>query len=91
LRWVADKGVTMMTGVTFEEINDKGLIITTAEGKKQSLQADTVVIALPLVPDTELFQNLAGKTPEIYTIGDCWEPNQITQAIADGSRIAHSI
>jgi 2,4-dienoyl-CoA reductase (NADPH2) len=91
LRWVADKGVTMMTGVTFEEITDKGLIIRTAEGKKQAVEADTVVLALPLLPDTELLQNLAGKAPEIYTIGDCREPNQITDAIADGSRLAHTI
>jgi len=91
LRWVAAKGVTMMTGVTFEEITDKGLIISTAEGKKQTVEADTVVLALPLLPDTELLPNLAGKAPEIYTIGDCREPNQITDAIADGSRLAHTI
>jgi 2,4-dienoyl-CoA reductase (NADPH2) len=91
LRWVAAKGVAMMTGVTFEEITHKGLIISTAEGKKQTVEADTVVIALPLLPDTELFQNLAGKAPEIYTIGDCREPNQITDAIADGARLAHTL
>jgi 2,4-dienoyl-CoA reductase (NADPH2) len=90
LRWVADQGV-IMTGVTFEDITDKGLVISTAEGKKQTVEADTVVIALPLLPDTEALQNLAGNAPEIHAIGDCREPNQITDAIADGSRLAHTI
>jgi 2,4-dienoyl-CoA reductase (NADPH2) len=91
LMWLAERGVTMMTGVKYEKITDKGLTITTKEGKKQTIEADTIVAAMPLLPGTEFFKKLNGCAPEIYAIGDCKEPNMIIDAIADGSRIARAI
>jgi thioredoxin reductase len=67
------------------------LIITTKEGKRQTIEADTIVTAMPLEPSTELLKKLEGSAPEIYDIGDCKEPNKIIDAIADGSRIARAI
>jgi len=91
LGWLANKGVTMMTEVKYEEITDKGLTILTKEGKKQTIEADNIVPALPLMPNTELLKALEGKVPEIYLIGDCREPHLALEAIADGSRIARAI
>jgi pyruvate/2-oxoglutarate dehydrogenase complex dihydrolipoamide dehydrogenase (E3) component len=91
LMWLAEKGVTMMTEVKYEEITSKGLTITTKEGKRQTIEADTIVTAMPLQPSTELFKKLSGCAPEIYAIGDCKEPNMIIDAIADGSRIGRTI
>ena len=91
LNWLAEKGVTMMTEVKYEEITSKGLTITTKEGKRQTIEADTIVTAMPLQPSTELFKKLSGCAPEIYAIGDCKEPNMIIDAIADGSRIGRTI
>jgi 2,4-dienoyl-CoA reductase (NADPH2) len=91
LNWLDEKGVTMMAGVKYEEITDKGLTITTKEGKKQTIEADTIVTALPLQPNTELLKSLKGSVPEVYAIGDCKEPNLTVDAIADGSRIARAI
>jgi 2,4-dienoyl-CoA reductase (NADPH2) len=91
LNWLAEKGATMMTEVKYEEITSKGLTITTKEGKRQTIEADTIVTAMPLHPGTELFKKLSGCAPEIYAIGDCKEPNMIIDAIADGSRIGRTI
>jgi 2,4-dienoyl-CoA reductase (NADPH2) len=91
LHWLADKGVTMLTEVKYEEITDKGLTITTTEGKRQTIEADTIVTALPLLPNTELLKSLDGIVPEVYAIGDCKEPHLIIDAIADGSRVARAI
>ena len=91
LPWLAQKGVAMMTGVKYEEITDKGLTVTTKEGEKQTIEADTIVPAIPLIPDTELLKTLKGKVPEIYSAGDCRQPHLIIDAIADGWRIAHTI
>jgi 2,4-dienoyl-CoA reductase (NADPH2) len=91
LWWFSKKGVTMMTGVKYEEITDKGLTIITKEGKRQTIPANTIVPAIPLTPNSELLKSLEGKAPEIYPIGDCKEPQLILDAIADGSRIAHVI
>ena len=81
----------MMLAVKYEEITDKGLTITTKGGKKQTIEADTIVTAMPLLPNTELLKSLDGIVPEVYAIGDCREPHLIVDAIAEGSRIARAI
>ncbi len=91
LMWLEEKGMPMMTEVKYEEITDVGLTITTKEGKRQTIEANTIVTALPLLPNTELLKSLGGIVPEVYTIGDCEEPRLIADAIADGSRIARTI
>ena len=90
LIWLDEKGVTMMPGVKYEEITDKGLTITTKDGKRQTIEADTIVTALPLLPNTELLRSLEGSVPEVYAIGDCKEPHLIVNAIAEGSRVARA-
>jgi len=91
LAWFQKKGVTMMTEVKYEEITDKGLTIITKEGDRQTIEADSIVPAMSLIPDTGLLESIEGKAPEIYAIGDCREPLLVVDAIADGSRIARAI
>lgn len=91
LNWLIEKRVSMMPGAKYEEITDKGLTITTNEGERETLEADTIVTVLPLLPDTELLKSIGGSVSEFYAIGDCREPNRIIDAIADGSRIARGI
>ena len=81
----------MLTGVKYEEVTDKGLTITTREGRRQTIEADTIVPAVPLTPNTKLLNTLEGKAPEIYAIGDCKEPDIIRTAIAAGWRISRAI
>ena len=90
MRWIAGKDAPIITGATIDKITDTGLVITTAE-KEQTITVDTVAFALPLQPNTKLQKELEGKLTEIYAIGDCNEPHLIADAIASGSRIAHSI
>jgi 2,4-dienoyl-CoA reductase (NADPH2) len=90
-QWFRKKGVTMMAGVQPVEITLKGLTVLTKQGYKQTIEADSIVTALPLEPNKELHRALEGKVPEIYAIGDCGNPGLIVDAIADGWRIANSI
>lgn len=89
--WFQKKGVTMMSGVKYVEITDKGLTIINRGGDRQTIEADSIMPAIPLSPNTGLLKSLEGKAPEIYAIGDCKEPLLIVDAIADGSRIARAI
>ena len=91
LDWLDEKGVEMLPGVQYEEITDHGLIVTMKKGKKKTVKADTIVTALPLLPNTELLKELDGSAPKVYAIGDCKEPHLIVDAIAEGSRIARTI
>ncbi|MGD9159047.1 MAG: FAD-dependent oxidoreductase [Desulfobacteraceae bacterium] len=89
--WLEEKGVQMYPGVKYEEITDKGLTITTKEGEKKTLPADTILPALPMAPNPELIENLKDTAPEVYQIGDCINPALIIDAIGDGSRIGRTI
>jgi 2,4-dienoyl-CoA reductase (NADPH2) len=91
-RWFRKKGVTLIGGVKeYVEITDKGLTIINKDGEKQTIAADTIIPALPLLPDTGLYENLKGKVPEVYAIGDCKEPLLIADAISAGMQVARGI
>ena len=90
-RWLKNKGVTMLAGVKYEEINNKGLTITTKEGERLTIAADTIVPAVPLQPNTGLIEAFKSKTAAVYFIGDCVEPKVIIDAVAAGYRVANSI
>jgi 2,4-dienoyl-CoA reductase (NADPH2) len=90
--WFKKKGVTLISGVKkYVEITDKGLTIITKEGQKQTIEADSIVTALPLTPNNELLEALKKKVPEVYAIGDCNEPLLIVDAIGTGLRTAREI
>jgi 2,4-dienoyl-CoA reductase (NADPH2) len=92
LKWLPKKGAILISGIKeYVEITKEGLTIITGEGKRQTIEADTIVTALPLRPNPELSTALQGKVTEIYNIGDCREPGLIINAVADGYRIANSI
>ena len=89
--WFREKGVTMMPGVKPLAITAKGLTVLTKQGYKQTIEADSIVTALPLTPNKELLCALEGKVAEIHAIGDCGNPGLIVDAIGDGWRISNSI
>ncbi|MBI4334522.1 MAG: hypothetical protein HY673_24970 [Chloroflexi bacterium] len=75
---------TLLSGVKLEEITDRGLVIVTREGERRTLEADSVVPALPLGPNAGLFESLKGKIPEIYPIGGSRQPHLILEAVSEG-------
>jgi len=86
-----EEGVTVLTGVQYEEITPKGVVIATKEGERQVIETDTVILAGHIEPNMELFQAIQGKVPEIYAAGDCTEMGLIRKAIADADSIACKI
>lgn len=83
---LADKGVTMLPSVRYEEITADGLVIRSQEGQKQIIPADTIVLAAGSKPNTELLRVLEGRVPDVYQIGDCLEPRSLLEALAEGFR-----
>ncbi len=91
LDWFDKKGVTLINGVKSMEITAKGLSFVSRKGKKETLEADSVIPTAPLTANTSLFKSLEGKAPEVYAIGDCGQPRMIVDAIADGWQIGNKI
>ena len=96
ISWLVKKGTMMLTGVKYEKITEEGLVIITKEGLIRVLEADTILVVLPLEPNMELFKAFEGKVPEIYLIGDARKEGKvgdtiIANAIADGRRVGCAI
>jgi thioredoxin reductase len=91
MKWLPEKGATLISVSRYGEVTDKGLSILTRDGKWQILEADTITTALPLKPNTGLKKDLEGKVPELYAIGDCNDPRLILHAVSDGYRVASNI
>jgi 2,4-dienoyl-CoA reductase (NADPH2) len=89
--WFEKKGVAMIGVKEYVEITDRGLTVVDKEGKKRTIEADTVVPALPLTPNLELLKSLEGKVPEVYAIGDCKEPLLIVDAVSTGLLAARGV
>jgi len=89
--WLKDHGVRFVTEVKYKEITGKGLVVTTRDGKEQLIEGDSIITALPLLPDNKFFESMKGKAKEVYAIGDAENPGYIVDAIAAGARIGHSL
>lgn len=86
-----EKGVTLLTGIRYTEITPEGLVVTTKDGQRRVIEADTIVLAAGSTPDKALYEEIKGRVPEVYLAGDCLEPRKIREAIGDGCRIALNI
>ncbi|MFC2059415.1 FAD-dependent oxidoreductase, partial [Chloroflexota bacterium] len=91
LNRLTKRGVAMLTGVKYEEITDKGLVLTNSKGQRQTIEAHNIVLAVRGRPNRELFEALKGNVPEIHLVGDCVDPRNIMEAVDDGSRVARAI
>ena len=80
-----------MAGVKLVEITEKGLTIVTKEGQQQTIEADNIIPAMPLITNLAIFESLKEKVPEIYAIGDCEKPGIIPDATAAGWQITNKI
>ncbi|MBE9572807.1 MAG: mycofactocin system FadH/OYE family oxidoreductase 2 [Proteobacteria bacterium] len=52
---------------------------------------DTVVLAAPGLPDQQLYKSLLGKGLEIWAVGDCVAPRNLSAAIREGYQVGSRI
>lgn len=86
-----EQKVSMLIAARYEEITDRGLIIANRDGKRQLIEANSIILASGHKPNTALAHALAGLSCEIHRIGDGFEPRGILGAIHDGFRIGCEI
>jgi 2,4-dienoyl-CoA reductase (NADPH2) len=91
LNWLSRKGVIILTGVTYEQISDDGIVMIDDKGQRLTVKGDSIVTALPFNKNTGLYQALLGKVPAVHMVGDCADPRKIIDATSDGMRVGCSI
>lgn len=81
----------ILTNTKVLEVKDEGMVIEDKYGKRNILEADTIVIAAGFQSNRGLYESIKDRCPEIYAIGDCIEPRKVIDAIWEGFRIARLI
>jgi 2,4-dienoyl-CoA reductase-like NADH-dependent reductase (Old Yellow Enzyme family)/thioredoxin reductase len=91
---MAERGVSLplIPNIQFKEITEQQVTVIHPDGREQSVEADTVVIAAGYLPNDSLAKALKGKTWDPpYVIGDCAQSGRIYDAIHDGARVGRTI
>jgi 2-enoate reductase len=81
------KKVTLLTSATCEEIKEGSIHMTTADGRKEAIPADTIIVAVGYKANDRLYKDLEGKVSEIYCIGNSSEPRRLLEATSEGYQI----
>jgi len=89
--WLDSKGITCYTEAKGEEVTNDGLVITTKDGERRVLPADTILVTLPYFPDTTIAKKFEDMVLETYLIGSGAEPGLIVNAIASGAKMGREI
>jgi 2,4-dienoyl-CoA reductase-like NADH-dependent reductase (Old Yellow Enzyme family)/thioredoxin reductase len=89
-RRLKELGVVMITNAKVKEIKGNSVVYEKDE-KKQTLEADSVVLAMGSKPNIGLMKMLEGRVHKLYAIGDAKEPSNVLNAIHEGSRLAREI
>jgi 2,4-dienoyl-CoA reductase-like NADH-dependent reductase (Old Yellow Enzyme family)/thioredoxin reductase len=92
LLWaLAERGIEVHSRAEVVEIVAGGVIYRDASGARRTVPADSVVFATGARPVDELSAALAGRVPEIFTIGDCNRPRGIREALREGYEVGLAI
>lgn len=76
--------VVLLTSTCCEAILDGSVLVTTADGKRENIPADTVIVAVGYQPNNSLLEALKGQAAETYCIGDASKPRRICDAVQEG-------
>lgn len=88
LREMEKLGVEARTGLSAVEITPRGLLCESAQGHREFIEADTIVIAAGLTPLYDAVDALRGTAPDVELIGDCVRPESIRAATFRGYHAA---
>ncbi len=87
---VKEAGVVTYVNATIETVIGNCVTLNVG-GTKEVLEVDTVVQAGGRMAQQELAEQLKGKVPETYLVGDAVSPRRITEAIHDGHRVGRTL
>jgi len=89
----AHPNIAVYKGVTYEKIDDKGIIIRTEEGKSQHIAVDTIMVIERDRKNYDLYNAIKDKAPEVHIIGDAKEDKNawLEGAVHDGVSVGMKV
>jgi 2-enoate reductase len=83
--------VNLLMNTSLLEVKDNEVVVINKSFSKNTLKTDTVVLAVGLIPNQDLYRELEGKIHNLYLIGDSREARNIMGAIWDAYEVARTI
>lgn len=87
---LAEGQVALKTGCRLTAVTDTGVTLATPQGE-ESLDADTVVLAVGFRPRPSLTDSLLGRGPEVYTVGDGSKVGSVMTAVSSGYTVGRKL
>jgi NADPH-dependent 2,4-dienoyl-CoA reductase/sulfur reductase-like enzyme len=84
MRMDATPTLEYKTGLKCIEVTTSGIKVVDKEGRQESIEADTVVLAVGMRSNSETVDRLRDCVPDFYPIGDCVKPQRILEAMQGG-------
>jgi 2-enoate reductase len=91
LDMLRSQNVGVIKSTSLLEVTGDGVILVDKTLGRKSFSADTVVLAVGLKPDQELYKILRGKIPSLFLIGDSRKAQNIMGSIWDAFEVARAI
>jgi 2-enoate reductase len=90
LRDLEEAKVNIKRRCQVKQVVSGGMVVQTGN-QEETLEANTVIVALRRMPLDHLFQDLLAKGIPVYKVGDCVEPKNILEAMHTAYRVARQI
>ena len=91
LQELSDQNVQIQTGLKGLEIIEEGVVCEDTTGHRQTIQGQTVILALGQRSRSEVVEALRDSAPYVRVIGDCHRVASITEAVYEGYHAALDI
>ena len=76
--------VRILTKTECVAINDQGAVVRGADGKEETISADSVVISIGMAPKSDEAWSLYGIGGQSIIVGDCKKAARMNEAVTDG-------
>jgi 2,4-dienoyl-CoA reductase (NADPH2) len=86
-----ESGARMENEVMVSAITEKGVTAKRTDSTEFSVDVDTVAVTLGVEENLGLVQQLGGKVPALYVIGDCANPGHMPEATKAGYRVGRDL
>lgn len=83
--------VATVTGKKLVAVTGEGAVVEDAEGKRETVPADTVVVSIGLRPNRSLAPDYYGKNIAVYQIGSAQAAGNIITAMHEGFEVVYNM
>ncbi|MDK2926521.1 MAG: 2-enoate reductase [Bacillota bacterium] len=81
----------LLTEHAVDAVTPEGVVTLTKNWQRETLPADSVVVAAGGRPNNKLYQELASAFPVVYNVGDSLKPARVLEAVLSAYEVARQI